>query len=152
MNSILGNRSGVAIIPVIAFYAVALTLIAVWVKGAIHEQRQVIRWHERSQTDYLARAGVQRAVARLVQEGNAYKGEQWHVPKQDIETLHDAVVEIRVTPSAANNMNTNEPTAPSEFVSIVAIADYPAGTERKVRVTKEMVLDLTNTRPRDSGE
>jgi type II secretory pathway component PulK len=151
MTSKVGNRRGVAIIPVIAFYAVAMTLIAVWTKGAIREKKQVIRWHEHAQTDYLASAGVQRAIARLRQEGNAYTGEEWHISKRDIGT-HDAVVEIRVISSASNEENNNTPTAPDELVRIVAIADYPAGTERKVRVTKEMVVDLTNTRPRDSGE
>jgi type II secretory pathway component PulK len=152
MNSRAGNRRGVAIIPVIALFAVAMTLIAVWVKSAISEKRQIVRWHEHLQTEHLARAGVQRAIARLSREGDVYPGETWRVSKDDMETLQDAVVEIRVEPSSANDSNRALPTASSEFVHVVAIADYPAGMERRVRVTEKMELDLTNLNPSTSGE
>jgi type II secretory pathway component PulK len=152
MTSKTRNRRGVAIIPVIALYAVAMTLIAIWTKSAIREKQQVIRWHEHAQTESLARAGVQRACARLRQEGRAYTGEQWQVPGQDIGTPADAVVEIRVAPWDTNDVENDSLAESDQLVRIVAIADYPAGTERKVRVTKEMIFHLTNTRSRDSGE
>jgi type II secretory pathway component PulK len=149
MNSRIENRRGVAIIPVIALFAVAMTLIAVWVTSAISEKRQIVRWHEHLQTEHLARAGAQRAIARLSREGDTYTGETWRVSKDDMETLQDAVVEIRVDPSTTNDSNR---TASSRFVHVVAIADYPAGMERRVRVTEKMELDLTNLNPSTSGE
>jgi hypothetical protein len=139
-------RRGVSIIPTIAFYAVAMTLMAIWVKGAVREQRQVTRWHERSQTAFLAEAGLHRAVARLNQEGISYTGEQWHVSKSDIESSYDAIVDIQVTPVTSND---DEGT---ELVRVITIADYPAGTERRIRVTKETVLDLNTTRQPGLGE
>jgi hypothetical protein len=129
-----------------------MTLIAVWVKSAISEKRQIVRWHEHLQTEHLARAGVQRAIARLSREGDTYTGETWRISREDTNTLQDAVVEIRVEPLPTNDPNSTSPTAPGELVRVVAIADYPAGMERRIRVTRETELDLTDLDPTTSGE
>ena len=141
MKSIQSARSGIAIIPVIAFYAVAMTLLAIWAKGLLREHRQVGRWHERTQTSRCAEAGLQRAIARLAKPEADYTGESWRIEARDSGSPHETLVEIRV-----------EPLAEASQFHIVAVADYPAGADRRVRLTRSLDFDLTTLRPLSAGE
>lgn len=134
----------------IAFYAVAMTLIAVWVQSALRDRRQVDLWHEHTQTTLLAEAGLRRAVARVNRSGNAYSGEQWQITSQELGLPHDAQVEIRITDIYQDEENTAESASPRK--RIVVVADYPVGRDRRNRVTKEIEIDTNSKQTNNTGD
>lgn len=129
-------RQGFAIIMVIAFYAISVALIGVWVRSAISRQQQVKRWQEKTQVTWLAEAGLRRAVARLAVD-SAYAGEVWQIEGDDLGTDSPAEVEIRIDPlpQAADDETSNTASTP-ERVTIVAIARYPANQPTRAQQTK----------------
>jgi len=136
MNSIRFRRSGgraprrgVAIIMVIAFYAVAVAMMGVWVRSALSHQQQVRRWHEKTQATWLAEAGVRRAVARISSD-EEYSGERWQIESTEIGGDHAAEVVLRIEPVEGT----------LGLVRITATAHYPAGQKKRVQSSK--ILEL----------
>jgi len=123
-------KHGVSIILVIAFFAVATTLIGAWVRGALLQQRQSRRWHDRSQAVWLAEAGVRRAQNQLAADAD-YRGQRWEIPASQLGGKHPAIVTIAVD-------------AVDDTRMITATCDYPAGARRQVRITKSRRLDSPN--------
>lgn len=144
------SRNGMTIIPVIAFYAVAMTLIAVWAKSALRDRRQVTRWHEHTQTALLAEAGLRRAAARVARD-DGYTGEHWRVAAEELGLLHEAAVEIRITELTSEDAKKHDASSSSDELHVVAIANYPAGADHRIQVTKEITLANNLSRPSDSG-
>ncbi len=124
-------RQGVAIIMVIAFYAVAIALIGVWVRSALDHQQQARRWHEKTQVNWLAEAGVRRAVAIISNDKN-YTGERWLIESAEIGGDHAAEIVIRVE-SVEGTRNARQ---------IIATAHYPPGQQKRVQSTKTLEFSL----------
>jgi Tfp pilus assembly protein PilX len=142
-------RRGVTIIIVLAFFAIAITMLGVWVRAALTQRRQMQRWHQRAQATWLADAGVRRAAARLAGEGTAYQGERWYIGAGSLGGEEDAEVAIRIEHGTDSGF-TEDPTGESSRrVRIVATADYPAGPRRRVRFTKttEIILNIPGEQP-----
>jgi len=116
-------RRGVAILLVIAFYAVAITLFGVWIRAALSQQRQARLGHEKTQAIWLADAGIRRAAARLATDAD-YAGERWQIGAEQLGGNHAAEVEIRI--------EAIEPAGEDNRIRIVAIAQLPAGTSHQV--------------------
>ncbi len=134
------QRQGVAIILVIAFYAVAITLFGVWIRAALLQQQQARLGHEKMQAIWLADAGIRRAAARLATDAD-YAGERWQIEAEQLGGNHAAAVEIRI--------EAIEPPSEPPRVRIVAIAELPAGTSRHVLHTKSTEINLA--KPNDSN-
>ncbi len=147
------GRRGVTILIVIAFFAIAITLLGVWIRTALAERRQMQRWHQRVQATWLADSGLRRAAARLAREGTAYQGERWHIGPESLGDGKDAEVAIRVeyVPYSGSDSESagGQAKESSRRVRLIATADYPAGSRRQVRFTKttEVTLKIPGEQP-----
>ena len=142
-------RRGVTIIIVLAFFAIAITLLGVWIRTALTQRRQLQRWHQRCQATWLADSGLRRATARIADAGTAYQGERWHIGARSLGGKEAAEVAIRVESMIDFDSN-GEPTGlSSRRVRITATADYPAGPQRRARFTKttEIILNIPEEQP-----
>ena len=131
-------RRGVAIIAVIALYAVAITMIGAWIQTALSHQRQARLRHEKVQATWLADAGIRRAAAQLFKD-SSYVGEHWLIESDQLGGKHAATVEIRIEAIPPASELDNESAV---RVRIVATAELPPGTRRHVRHTKSTEVDL----------
>lgn len=136
------HRRGGTIIIVIAFFAVAMALLASWVQSALTHQRQVRRWHQESQVVCLAESGVRRAVAQLAKDQN-YRSEEWIIEADSLGGIHTAEVSILVEPIEGSDSSeqTEEEVASSVQITVVAI--YPIEHKSKNKHTKSIEMDLS---------
>jgi type II secretory pathway component PulK len=124
------QRCGAVLVAVIVVLAVASTILFYMMKAAIDQHRQLRSHRHEVQADWLARAGIDRAVAQLRQSAD-YTGETWHVPADQLDGISAAEVEIKI-----------EPAAETESRQITARADYPAGTLHRSRKTQQTIVQL----------
>lgn len=138
-------RRGGSIIVVIAFYAIAITMMGVWIRSALVHHRQVSRWHERTQAVWLAEAGVRRAAARLARD-DGYQGERWDIPAAEIGGQGAAEVIILVEPLESGDKLAENLGRPSQRrLRISATATYPLGSRSKNQFTKTIEIESPTT-------
>lgn len=124
---------------VIAFYAIAIAMIGLWVRSAIDRHQQSRQWHEKAQAIWLAEAGVRRAVANLVRQQD-YLGEVWQIDADQLGGTETAEIKIEI-----------ETTDDEPRFKITATAIYPAGTKKRVQHTKSLKYRVT-AKQEPSGE
>jgi type II secretory pathway component PulK len=112
------------VIPVLVVFVVAAALCAAWTKSTLQHFREQQLREQRTQTQWLAEAGIRRGAARLAAD-STFTGETWRIPAAELARPDDASVVIRIE-SAADDQGVDR---------IVAIAAYPADQPR-VRITK----------------
>jgi Tfp pilus assembly protein PilV len=127
------DRRGFGLIPVIAVFAIAVTICAVWTKFSIRQHLDQRRSEERAQAAWLADAAIRRGAAMRTLDPD-FNGETWVVAAEQIGRLSTAVVTIRVesvegTPRA---------------VRISARARYPQDNPR-VTVSQSTVFNLPSS-------
>lgn len=120
------DRRGLAIIMVIAFYAIAMAMIGVWVRSALDRQQQAKQWHHKAQAIWMADAGVRRAVVQLAKQ-DAYEGEVWEIGSAELGGSSSAKVVIKI-----------ETRRDSADVEIVAIATYPVDGKQRAQHTRAL--------------
>jgi Tfp pilus assembly protein PilX len=123
----MNTSRGMALIVVIAVFAVVTVMAAGWVRSVMLEHRLTRLHAERAQARWLAEAGVRRAAARRAADAN-YDGETWHVDASDLGGKKAGEVVLHVT-------------VPDDGVAagqlrLVAEARYPAERAAAVRSTK----------------
>ena len=107
---------------------IVLTLIAGAILRTGAAQREEGRSRERRlQAEWLAEAGLQRALARLdVDPG--YSGETWDIDARELDSADAATVTIAVERTAGD----------AKLRTIRARADYPRDPPRRVRCTRKI--------------
>jgi Tfp pilus assembly protein PilX len=117
---------------------IIITMISGAVVRVALARRDEARAHERSlQAEWLAEAGIQRALARLDADP-AYSGETWEIAAPDLDSADGALVTITVGPA---------PGDPKRRV-VRARADYPRDPPRRARCTRSLELGpRTGIRP-----
>jgi hypothetical protein len=116
---------------------VLVGLLCAAVLRLAQSQRGVVAAEERRmQAEWLAESGLARAAARLAADPG-YKGETWDVAAGALGGAEPGVVRIAV--EAVKD-------APGRR-RVRAEADYPGGTSRRARLSKELILDVGNERP-----
>lgn len=131
------QRRGATMIVVIALFAVAVALMGVWIRGSLSHQHQVRRWHQQSQTIWLAESGLRRAAAQLASNPN-YEKESWQIDADSLGGNHAAQVDIIV-----EALEQSEPAVQS--VRLTAVALYPVGHKLQNKHTKTIEIDLPIT-------
>ncbi|MCC7084820.1 MAG: hypothetical protein IT427_07425 [Pirellulales bacterium] len=120
----ISPRRGIAIVAAIVALTVASVMLFYLLKGTIETQRQMRSHRQEVQADWLAAAGIDRAIAQLRQSAN-YAGETWRIPPEQIGDTATAEVIIKV-----------EPAADSSDKQISVQADYPVDTPFRARKTR----------------
>lgn len=129
------ERRGITIIMVIAFYAIAIAMIGLWVRSAFDRQQQVRLWQEKTQAAVLAEAGVRRAVA-LLDRDEKYAGELWAIEAEELASVTAAQVLIEIEHLAAQDADSQLPPDEQPRIRITAIASLPPGENKRVQHTK----------------
>ena len=135
------RRSGITIVVVIVFYAIATTFFGNWLRTSLHQHKQARLVHEKRQTVWLADSGIRRAVAMITQQDD-YSGEIWLVDATDLGGNYSATVEIRVARSDKDAKPDDNDVA--KQYQITAIAELPAGSQRHARFTKSTNINISN--------
>jgi type II secretory pathway component PulK len=107
---------------------IVLTLIAGGLLRAGAAHRDEIRVQERRlQAEWLAEAGLQRALARLASDPG-YPGETWNIDARELDSADAATVTIAV----------ERPAGAAKRRTIRARADFPRDPPRRARCTRQM--------------
>jgi type II secretory pathway component PulK len=125
------HRRGAILIVALVCLAVAAVLFVVLAKQAATEHRvsQSRQWAVQAQ--WLAEAGVERAVARLAADA-AYNGETWSISAEQLASPSSAVVRIRT--EAIDDQ-------PDRRIIHVE-ADYPNDLQHRARQIKQITADI----------
>ena len=100
-------------------------------KVGLTHRRQTRHEQIRQQAVWLAESAVERAVARSKQDAE-YSGEEWVLAGTDAVNGKEAMIRISVTKSDDN--------ANRRIVTVVA--DYPRDNDQRVRISKQVAVDL----------
>jgi len=111
--------------------ALVVLLLGALLRLAVAHQRQVQYEQMRLQADWLAEAGVQRAVYR-VEEDQAYTGETWHVSAEDLGGAEGGEVAILVSALAED----------PGVRQVRVTARYPVATYRFASRTKQILVQV----------
>jgi hypothetical protein len=115
---------------------IIMTLIAGAVLKVASAHRGQIRAQERRlQAEWLAEAGIQRALARLAAD-SGYAGETWEVSARDLDSTEGARIAIAVERVPDDRGRRK----------IRVQADYPRDPPRRARYSRQIVLELTGVR------
>lgn len=118
-----------------------LGLIAgVLVKLGVAYRDQVRTEERRLQAEWLAEAGVDRALARLAADAG-YAGESWEIPADALGLTAPKTSEKG--PAAVVAIEVERPNDQDGGVIVRARADYPPDPPRRVRVSREVVVSKT---------
>lgn len=127
----VSSRRGVILLVVLVCLAVAAGVFVVLVKQVAAQRHwlQTSQWGVQAQ--WLAEAGVERAVARLAANAD-YAGETWNIPAGELAGGQAAVVRIR-TETIADQPGRR---------TIRVEADYPDDAQRRCRKVKQIVAEI----------
>ena len=115
MSSFPGRR-GVAMLIVIAVFALIIVGISLAMKANLSARAESRQAARRLQAEYLAQSGLELAHVRLAGDA-AYQGETWRVEAGELGGRDAALITIEVTAEQSD--------AAARRVTVVA--DYPAG-------------------------
>lgn len=120
------RRGAVSVWAIVCLVLVA-ALSASLAKLAIAGSRRMIQERRRVQADWLVQSGWSLALSQL-RKDPAYTGETWEIPAADLGGADPGWVGIKVTGPAAD--------APDGKHQLQVVAEFPARSDHKVRVTR----------------
>lgn len=122
-------RGGFLMLTALVCVALAVGLAGLLARIAVVDMQYDRTQRHRMQCEWLAEAGVERAVARLAAEPD-FAGETWHIAPEQLDGRHAAVVRTAVEP---------DPERPGERIINVQ-ADFPDDPHRRVRHARTVRL------------
>jgi hypothetical protein len=128
-------RPGFVLVAIVVMITLAMGLYGLWAKAAIAQHRSLDGEALRMQAERLAESGVARAIDRHAADPD-YSGETWSIRVEELYGRGPAEVRIRV-----------QTTGDEYHVSVTA--DFPAGTVRRARVTKD--IDIISPTPGEAS-
>jgi type II secretory pathway pseudopilin PulG len=125
------RRRGLTAVAVLVCLIIITMVSGAVIRVGVARRDEVRAQERRLQAEWLAEAGIQRALARLDADP-AYTGETWDIAARDLDSADGAVVTITVGPAAGE---------PKRKVVRVQ-ADYPRDPSRRARNTKVLHSSL----------
>jgi type II secretory pathway component PulK len=122
------SRRGSALVAAIVALSVAAVVLFNVLKATLDQHRQMRTHRQAVQTDWLATAGIDRAIAQL-QKSADYRGETWRISAEELSDTAAAEVSIRVENAGESNQR-----------KISVQADYAADNIHRSRKTKQTVV------------
>ena len=123
------RRRATLVVAVLVCLTLVTVLAGVWMKLLAVERRQVRNQQEAMQAEYLAEAGLARAI-RALESDAAYAGEVWQPSAESLGAKTSAQVTITVAAS---------PDAPSARAISVAAAFPETGPHRALRSVQQTI-------------
>ncbi len=118
---------GMLAIAVLVCLLIVIAIAGTLIRAATAQRDEARAVERRLQAEWLAEAGLQRAIARLATDPK-YQGETWNLEPRDLDAPDGASVTITVESDPTNR-------------TIRARADYPRDPPRRARCTREMRLN-----------
>lgn len=128
-------RRGAALIVVMICLLGIAMLAGSLLRLAVAQHRQARMHHRRLQVEWLAAAGVERALVRLSTDSN-WQGEEWAVPAE----MFGAAAHVTLAMEATNDSR-------REIVSVATIAPDSSG---QVRITRRRSLPAAASTPEET--
>jgi type II secretory pathway component PulK len=122
------SRRGSALVAAIVALSVAAVVLFNVLKATLDQHRQMRTHRQTVQADWLATAGIDRAIAQL-QKSADYTGETWRIAAEELSDTAAAEVSIRVADADESNQR-----------KISVQADYAADNIHRSRKTKQTVV------------
>lgn len=130
------DRRGLTTVAVLICFVVLGLMITALVKLGVAYRDQIRTAERRLQAEWLAEAGVDRALAKLSYDPD-YKGETWEIPVDELGL--PAVKDTEKGPAAVVKIEV-EPAKGQDGGRILRVrADYPPDSPRRVRVSREVI-------------
>lgn len=126
------DRRGVLVVVVIVAMLVMSMLSLSVVRTGVEQFRNLRRQQDRIQSQWLAQAGLQRALAAL-QDDATYTGEVWSVSAVDLHASEGAEITIVV----------EQPQADSPQRIVRVSAEFPATGTFRHRTTRSLTFPAT---------
>lgn len=123
------GRRGVLVAAVLVVLILISMLCGGLLRQALARRGQERMDERRLQADWLAESALDRAAARLAEQGD-YQGETWEVPAEEFGGVWGASVRIEVEAVA------DQP----ERRRVKVRAEYPAGSETALRRSKQAII------------
>jgi Tfp pilus assembly protein PilX len=124
------RRGAILAAAMVEFVVVAAILFAV-LQSVVSYHRRLITGRQQLQSQWLAQAGFDRAVAQLRNSAD-YRGETWRVPSTELEGTMSGAVQIRVESVA------DKP----DDLHVVVQANYPDDSIHGSQQTREAIVHL----------
>ncbi len=121
------HRRGMLAVALLVCLLIVIAIAGTLIRAATAQRDEARAIERRLQAEWLAEAGLHRAIARLAADPK-YPGETWNLEPSDLDAPDGASVTITIDSDATH------PT-------IRAQADYPRDPPRRARCTREMRLD-----------
>jgi type II secretory pathway component PulK len=125
-----GRTAAALVIALVALAIIGVLLVLLARQSAL-ERRALEQDVWRAQAGWLAESALDRAAERLAADP-AYRGETWNLSADDLESGRAAVVVIEVEEIEGNVRGRR----------VVVRADYPDDPHKRVRETKQVVLEI----------
>jgi len=133
------DRRGLTTVAVLICLVVLGLMIGVLVKLGVAYRDQVRTAERRLQAEWLAEAGVDRALARLAQNAD-YEGERWEIPADALGSPDAKTTEKEKPPEAVVAIEVKRPKDQGGGPIVRVTADYPPAPPRRVRASREVVV------------
>jgi type II secretory pathway component PulK len=125
------RRRGTVIAAALVEFLVAAAILFAVLQSVVGHHRQLLKARHEVQAQWLAQAGIDRAVAQLGKSAS-YQGETWHVPAEELDGMDAAEVQIRVERVAEN----------SDELHLTVEARDPSDPIHCVKQTREVTIHL----------
>ena len=125
------RRSGLTAIAVMVCLIVITLIAGAALKVGVARRAELRAQEHRLQAEWLAEAGIQRALARIAADP-AYNGETWEIPARDLDSPDAALVTITVGREPGDD----------KLRKILAQAEHPRDPTRRTRHSKQMAVSL----------
>lgn len=121
-------RRGAMLVVALACLAIVMAIVGVMLQGALRARRQLHVERDLRQVELLLEAGLDRAAFQLADD-DAYAGETWRIPANDLLRRGDGEVVIVA-----------ERSGDAEPWRVRIVAEYPVGTPASVRRTQTFLV------------
>jgi Tfp pilus assembly protein PilX len=125
------NRRGAVLAAALVEFVVASSILFGVLHGVVDHQRQIIVDRQQLQTQWLAQAGLDRAVAQL-RAANSYRGETWQVPAEELDGAAAAKVQITLETVADH----------PDDLRLTVQANYPDNSIHSCQQTRTATIHL----------
>jgi hypothetical protein len=125
------QRRGAVLAAALVEFVIAAAILFSVLQGMVKHHRQLLVGRQRLQTQWLAQAGVDRAVAQLRKSAD-YRGEIWRVPADELDGGDSAEVQIRVDTVAGK----------PDDLHLVVEANYPSDSIHGTQQTRDTIVHL----------
>ncbi len=125
------HRRGAVLAAALVEFVVASAILFAVLQDVVRHHRQLMTGRQQIQTQWLAQAGVDRAIAQ-VRKSPEYRGETWRIPSDELDGASPAQVTIHLNSIADH----------PDDLHLSVVAEYPTDSIHNSLQTRESTIHL----------